>query len=756
MPVRVAHFADSWDKEPIYAEAEPEVFLDALTVFPVVDAADSLPDPTEGKRHLPAWSPASFLPGTRAKNENVTELSCVVLDYDDGTDPEEVSEVWAGVAHVAYSTYTSQPNHPKFRLVVPLERPVSVRWWQHVWHHAAEASPGEPDPQCKNPGRVFFLPARGRFEDPWFLLNPGPLWSLEPSELPEPPSQGTRWDPTAPVPDATRLSDRQRRRALRRWRDRLEDQTQPIETMTDGRRAAIQRTTYLLAGHLWLDPSLPGELMARMQAVAVACGRDTPNTEQLVQDTVVAGQSAPLALEDLIQDEAPASVANPAAGPLLVKYGKNAYVRDAGGSYQATDPVGVALHLRDRGDVRYQTAAGNPMPFPALLDRYGVEARSVEYVFEDEHTGWDQETSTLRVMDGVRYETEPVHSPEIERWLNEALRGNSAGVRDLFLDWLATLSRLNKPTAGMYIRGSRGTGKSMLASAIGGMWSDAPISLGDACGKYGKGLTRNPLVLLDEGEKPEYSAISTASLRKLISESAFQVGEKFKSDVTLRSCLRMLIVANNDNALLLDDIHSMDDLDAIAARLFYVVFGKAAEMYLRSLGGRPYTEAQGWVNGERNRPGRIAQHIAWLRENRPVKPPAGNRLLIEGRMVDFHRDLVLRSPVTSMVAEAVLLALVKRGTRTPAATWDKSGHVAVNAGKLLDAWTAYGQGALRPSLRVIAKTLDILSRNRGPGQVWYVDGDLIKSLGRTVGLPTDVPVDVPDAKQVRFKPKGGQ
>lgn len=151
------------------------------------------------KTDLRLWSPALYPADSRRESDNVVSLSCLVLDYDGGESIERASEHWTGHHHIVHSTWSHQPGAPKFRLCLPLARPVRAEHWRDFWTWAAERAGMKPDPALKSPGSTFALPAtpssdsprvafiqEGRLFDP-VLDGNAPEAADPPPEIPHPP-----------------------------------------------------------------------------------------------------------------------------------------------------------------------------------------------------------------------------------------------------------------------------------------------------------------------------------------------------------------------------------------------------------------------------------------------------------------------------------------------------------------------------------------------------------------------------------------
>lgn len=155
------------------------------------------PDVTD-KPSLPAWSPATFARGKARSRAAAEALSCLVLDYDDGTPIADAHATWADWPHVLHTSWSHRPEHPKFRVVVPLERPVRAALWPRVWAWALQRAP-QIDRKCKDASRIYFLPARPSAEAPFEVLvhdEPSRLLTLDPERMPKAPEERPASTPT--------------------------------------------------------------------------------------------------------------------------------------------------------------------------------------------------------------------------------------------------------------------------------------------------------------------------------------------------------------------------------------------------------------------------------------------------------------------------------------------------------------------------------------------------------------------------------
>jgi hypothetical protein len=131
------------------------------------------------KREIRLWTPAKYIEGATRGSEHVEHVSCLVLDYDDGTPIAHASDRWRGFFHIVHTTWSHTPIHPKFRIILPLAHPVCAEEWRSVWDWAEARTGQTVDPALKGAGANFALPVvprrdwpREAFVQPGALLDP--------------------------------------------------------------------------------------------------------------------------------------------------------------------------------------------------------------------------------------------------------------------------------------------------------------------------------------------------------------------------------------------------------------------------------------------------------------------------------------------------------------------------------------------------------------------------------------------------------
>jgi len=146
----------------------------------------------ESKTSIPLWSPAIYPENCDARRKSrVIAVSCLVLDYDEGTPLREAHLQWAEFPHIMHTSWSHTKEHPKCRVVVPLLRPVEASGWARVFHWALQRAP-TIDTQCSDPSRIFFMPshpvgAGGAWAKAW--APESGFLSLDPETLPPTPAE---------------------------------------------------------------------------------------------------------------------------------------------------------------------------------------------------------------------------------------------------------------------------------------------------------------------------------------------------------------------------------------------------------------------------------------------------------------------------------------------------------------------------------------------------------------------------------------
>jgi uncharacterized protein (DUF927 family) len=106
-----------------------------------------------------AWSPATILPGQTRENLSVKEVSMAVIDIDDGTPYGEIAKKLDGLAFLAHSSYSHTESKNKYRVIIPLAKPVPANEWPVVWTRVNLFVDERNDPSTKDASRLYYTPA---------------------------------------------------------------------------------------------------------------------------------------------------------------------------------------------------------------------------------------------------------------------------------------------------------------------------------------------------------------------------------------------------------------------------------------------------------------------------------------------------------------------------------------------------------------------------------------------------------------------
>ena len=142
--------------------------------------------PRKGKKDAELISPASYVDDTTRANKNVLDWSgWTAVDVDDhefkGNLKDELYNRFGSLSYVCYSTASSSDNHPKFRLVFPLSKPVESVKIKHFWF-ALNKELGEiGDGQTKDLSRMYYIPATYAGANNFIFSNSGVY--IDPEQL---------------------------------------------------------------------------------------------------------------------------------------------------------------------------------------------------------------------------------------------------------------------------------------------------------------------------------------------------------------------------------------------------------------------------------------------------------------------------------------------------------------------------------------------------------------------------------------------
>ena len=110
-------------------------------------------------------------------------VSLAVIDFDGGKTIAQAMELFKEYEFILYTSFSHGSALDKFRMVIPLKKPIPGDKWIMAWRHLESMAPGL-DTQCKDASRLYFLPSCRRGALRFTHLNEGKLLRLETKDRP--------------------------------------------------------------------------------------------------------------------------------------------------------------------------------------------------------------------------------------------------------------------------------------------------------------------------------------------------------------------------------------------------------------------------------------------------------------------------------------------------------------------------------------------------------------------------------------------
>lgn len=365
-------------------------------------------------------------------------------------------------------------------------------------------------------------------------------------------------------------------------------------------------------------------------------------------------------------------------------------------------------------DLWDMTAAGDPIrkSMAALMGEYGsvaidhvLDMRAQVSTYESTQKLFIEAPCPLRSL-------VPTYDPDVAHWL-EILMGQHIG--DV-LNWLSWITDLNLTCAALMMTGKKDTGKSLLAFGLARLWTmNEPTPLTSALDDFNEKLSRCPLVFADEQLPKDFKGNGrTSEIREFLSARSRSFKKKYAPESSIIGAIRLIVAANSDDILAIQEHLSAYDIEAIGDRFYHVQVDPRAADFLR------LCDPASFVNQDR-----IAKHALWLRDHHPKK--RDGRFLIKSPNREFYQGLATRSGIRSAVCQWLVGYLRSPNRIDARGDWGvrvRDRKLYVRAETILESWDVFVKERL-PTAGVLSRAVGELSSRRehlattGKGQQWY-------------------------------------
>lgn len=715
------------------------------------------------KKKVPAFSPAEFRSDRPRKlYENVVRVWFGVLDLDMITDAQllGVCEKLEGLDAVLYTTWTHPEVYQtrglwKVRVCIRLSRPIEVVEWPGFWLAMTAHFNGLNDPQCKDPSHIYFgafAPAGTQALCKFVRFEGLPL---------DVSTIQAQAFVTAPVHATEKIGRDRLERVGTRWKRARDpyrsEMGEVLLKVCKGTPFAEHGERDKVAFQLCMDlarelPHGSAESIAAHFAQSLQVMSGTSLTVQEIQDKleraqataaseVLASEMAKIAETKLWIRQAFARLDPTRDYPYtepeldsmadscnctrvelqkrwLIQRGPLFYILGPEGQYSRpyTDKdvgnavlrdlapatsAGVELWVdTDRGPVRKNIAA--------LMGEYGTVAADYVLDMREQKASYNAAQKLFIEAPCPIRELTPQWDADVAAWL-EILAG-PAHHADV-LNWLSWAVDLDKTCAALLLTGRKDTGKSLLAYGVARLWTTSgPTKLSSALGDFNDMIASCPLVFADEQLPKDFRGRGrTAEIREFISDRARPFKKKFFPETQILGSVRLIVAANNQDIMAIQEHLSISDIEAISDRFYHVPVQPEAADFLRLVWATTPGGTRRWTDmGDA-----LARHILWLRDHYPRT--ADGRFLIQPKDPEFYRGLATRSGIRSNVLQW-LCSYLKRpqliDSRQDYGVRVKGGALYARADLILECWSTYVGNVPSPQIGQLAQAIAELSTQR--------------------------------------------
>jgi len=405
--------------------------------------------------------------------------------------------------------------------------------------------------------------------------------------------------------------------------------------------------------------------------------------------------------------------------PMIVAHTGHYYVRPPEPGAEYVGPkVRTDLWLTcrdvwgDAGPDVYRTTAKGAVVRMSPDDLVETHGRSVDAVVHDTSAPEPAIDGRSLVLPAAAVVLAPAYSAPVERWLRACDPSGSLE------DWLAIVTDLKYAAPALWLTGSGGVGKSLLAAGLAKIWGGIPTPMAKAFGTFNDALLRCPLVEAAEEIPKNYRGYQdTEKLKEIITETERKVNEKHKPIRDVLGAMRVILSSNNTNLIRNSGDLTADDAAALADRFVHIRIPSSARDTLPPA----RTIQDTWIDG-----GAIAKHALWLAETRKV--PFGPRLRMAPHASYLRRLFVVQPGAGAAVAQAVYTWIVQTAAsaKGPEMPWSISGDIVCTSAEAVLRKIADDRN--KPSPRAVGQALQRFAPNgRELDGRWPVHVDLVRT-----------------------------
>jgi hypothetical protein len=609
----------------------------------------------QDKLSVPAFSPAEYDPGARRASSNVRGLWLFVADVDHVTQDVALDVLGrvhrAGLAALAYSTWSHAGDPWRFRVVQPLSRRVEPAEWPGFWHRMNAAYGGVCDPKCVDPARLYFGPyaPTGAEAQNFRHVFDGDVLDVD-AVLRAPLPAGVALQQPMVLVRLTRDAfERYAKQLKRKNNEALIEVGEQLLRVHRGEAFAESgerdNTIFRLAhflGERFVDcdaasvaevfqpslvrmqqlaPDCPGiedvayKIARRQDEVRVARATKEKEEQTAIQRRISEayrnGRSHPYTADELagfgdvskrwiIQvDRAYYFFFNGSyEGPYTEAAAHNAMARELSPASSA----GVGLYVFTKEGQKFKS-------LKTLVDEYGTAGKGIELDLTAQKTTYDDKRRLVIEAPCPHRPITPKYHADIDRWLWVLCGGRELYYENL-KTWLAIVTDLDKICAALFLTGKASVGKSMLPLGISRIWTtNGTTSLEAAFATFNDALLNCPLTLADETLPKDFRGhTKNPELRRLIQATEHTINRKFLPVAKARGSARVVVAAHDIRILrTLEDV-SENETAGIVERYYHIETNPEAAVFLANM--RPTTHELGWVDQDK-----IAEHVLWLKYN---------------------------------------------------------------------------------------------------------------------------------------------